>query len=361
MKKSSVLFFCFVTNFYFSQQEKVLVSNLKPKTENSVFPLVSVPLNNKVEEKINIFLQVSELENIPNTRKNPFQLALSATNSYTNYIYFYEWKMLQAPKNILSLLISGEATGAYPEGFIEWNNFDLRTGNYLNLPDIFDDDKIEVVQNIVNKKVETTILDFIASLKDKKELSDEEKEQMRMYQECLEYVNRKDLSSEKFYFNENNLSIVRERCSNHAMRAMDDLDTFTVDFPITKLSPYLNAFGKYLLLQSNKESKQENIQNKLYKGKIAKKYPITVLIKNINEDGSFSAVYWYNNTRKLINWSGEISNNHLSITEDDTDEENAKNWIPKANVEADIKGNKIIGTWQDFKTKKHLTLELEEY
>lgn len=360
MKKSSLLFFCFVTNFYFSQQEKVLVSNLKPKTENSVFPLVSLPSNKIAEEKINNFLQVSELENIPRTRKNPFQLTLSASNESSNLVYFYEWKKLQSPKNILSLLISGEATGAYPEGFLEWNNFDLRTGNYLNLPDIFEEDKIEVVQNFVNKKVETTISDFISNLKGKKELSDIEKEQIRMYQECLEYVNRKDLTSEKFYFNKNTLSIVRERCSNHAMRAMDDLDTFTVDFTIAEIEPYLNAFGKNLLSRSKKLSKQENIQNKLYKGKIDKKYPITVLIKDINEDGSFSAVYWYNNTKKLINWRGEISNNHLSITEDDTDEENIKNWIPKATVEADIKGNKIVGTWQDFKTKKYLNLELEE-
>ena len=68
----------------------------------------------------------------------------------------------------------------------------------------------------------------------------------------------------------------------------------------------------------------------------------------------------FNTTKKLINWRGEINNNHLSITEDDTDEENIKNWIPKATVEADIKGNKIVGTWQDFITKKYLNLELEE-
>lgn len=358
--KKNFLFFILISAICFSQQKNLKVNDLKPKSENFNFPVISFSAKPLVERKINTFLQVNELEFIPGSGNNPSQLALTATNSYKNFVYFYEWKKLETPKNILSLSIDGEATGAYPEGFSDWKNFDLRTGNYINLQDLFETTSIDSIQNIVNENVVNKIQNFLAELKSHNDPEDEEKEQIRMYEECLEYAKGEKLEYTKFFFGKDKLTIVRERCSNHAMRALDDLGSYEIELPYTEIQQYLSDYGKNLLSKSDKFVRQNTVQNKLYKGKIDEKYPVTLLMKQVFEDGSFSAFYWYDKNKKLIEWSGTLKNDHISITENDYHSEELKKWIPKAYIEAEVKGNKIVGTWQDYKTKKYLKLELQE-
>lgn len=359
MKK--VLFFVLISVMVFSQQKNLKVADLQPKSENFNFPVVSFSSKPLIEEKINTFLQVNELEFIPKSGKNPFQLAATATNSYRNYVYFYGWKKLETPKNILSISIDGEATGAYPEGFIDWKNFDLRTGNYINIQDIFEPTSVDIIQKIVNKKVTEKIQAFLNETNENTGYSEEEaKEQTNLYKECLENVDGQNLEYIKFFFGKDKLTIVRERCSNHAMRALDELGSYQIDLPYQDIQQHLSTYGKSLLSQSEKAIPLNTIQNKLYKGKIDNQYPITLLIKQVYDDGSFSAFYWYDKNKKLIEWSGKLKNNHISIKENDYHSEELKKWIPRAYVEADVNGKKISGTWQDYKTKKYLTLELEE-
>ncbi|MCW3168576.1 hypothetical protein OMO38_08550 [Chryseobacterium sp. 09-1422] len=359
MKKIS-LFFILISAVCFAQQQNITVNDLKPKTENFNFPTVSIDSKPLVARKINTFLQVNELEFIPGSGADPSHLALTATNSYRNYVYFYEWKKLETPKNILSLKIDGEATGAYPEGFTDYKNFDLRTGNYINIEDLFNTISIKSVEKTVNQNVADKIQNFLNELKANQDDEPEKKEQIRMYEECLQFVQDGRLSYTKFYFGKEELTIVRERCSNHALLALDDLGSYEIKLPYQDIQQYLSVYGKNLLSKSEKAVTQNSVQNKLFKGKIDGKYPITVLINSINEDDSFSASYWYDKNKKLINWRGEFVHDHFSITEDDYHSEELKQWIPRAFVEADLKGNKIIGTWQDYKTKKYLNLELEE-
>jgi hypothetical protein len=143
------------------------------------------------------------------------------------------------------------------------------------------------------------------------------------------------------------------------MRALDELDSHVVEFPYSELEKFWSPYAKNLLAGSEKVHKT-SLNNKLYKGKIDGKYPITVLIDEVYDDGSLSAHYWYDKNKKLIEWHGKIKGNHISMTESDYYSDEARQWMLKAFVEADLQGNKIIGTWQDYKTKKYLKLELEE-
>jgi hypothetical protein len=114
------------------------------------------------------------------------------------------------------------------------------------------------------------------------------------------------------------------------------------------------------LLSGSEKTDRTNLSHKLYKGKIDGKYPITVLINKVYEDGSFSANYWYDKNKKLIEWNGKIKGNHISMIENDYYSEETNQWIFRALIEAELKGNTMVGTWQDYKTKKYLNLELEE-
>ncbi len=361
------IFFIFIillSSFSFAQNKNVKISDLQPKSESSVFPLISIPADKKVEEKINTFLQVTELENIPDTRKNPFQLAQTASNSYTNYVSFYEWKKLETPKNILSLFFSGEATGAYSEMFDKWNSFDLRDGNYINIKDLLTDDGIALVETKVNSAMKKEISDFIAELKTENPTEKDEKErleeQLFLYEDCLNWVNTQNLSWFEYYFEKDHITFVRGRCSNHAMRALDDLYDYQIPVSYREIAPYLSDYGKSLIFNSPQNIGTENPSNKLYKGRIDGKYEVYFLINEINEDDSLSVTYWYGKYKKLINLRGEFVHNRFSLIEDDYHDENQQKWIPKAFIEIDLKGKKLIGTWQDFKTKKYLKLELEE-
>ncbi|WP_184165950.1 hypothetical protein [Chryseobacterium shigense] len=356
--KKSFLFFLLISGLSFSQQKNVKISDLQQKSEDTVFPLVSYSENPLVENKINTFLQVNELEYVPNSEGNPFKLVTTGKTSYSNYIYFYSWEKLETPKNILSIGIDGEASGAYPEGFSKWVNFDLRTGNFINCPDLFQPNTVKAVENVINQSIKKRVDDFLKELKSEKNPTEETQEQIGMYENCfiehtLEYI--------EFYFGKDKLTFVAGRCSNHAMRALDDLGSHSIEIPYKNLEKYWSPYARNLLSGSDKVD-ATGFQNKLLKGKIDK-YPVTVLIKRLytdNEENAFSAMYWYDKNKKLIEWDGKIKGDHISITENDYYDEKMGKWIPRAFIEADRKGKKVIGTWQDYKTKKYLNLELEE-
>ncbi|AZA80666.1 hypothetical protein C1637_12455 [Chryseobacterium lactis] len=354
--KQAVLFFMLVSGLSFSQQKNLKISDLQPKTKDFVFPVISYSDNSRIEKKINLFLQVSELEYIPGSEGNPSKKVNAGATSYANYVYFYDWKKLETPKNILSISIDGEASGAYPEEFSDWKNFDLRTGNYINAEDLFQEGAVKTINGLIQKKIKKRVDNFLVKLKSQKNASEEVQEQIGLYEGCfIDYT----LNGIRYFFGKDKLTFVAGRCSNHAMRALDDLGSHEIEFSYKELEKYWSPYAKNLISGSEKTDRTSP-GNKLYKGKIDGKYPITVLFNEINEDDSFSATYWYDKNKKQINWRGEFVHGHFSITEDDYHSEELKQWIPRALVEADLKGNKIIGTWQDAKTKKYLTLELEE-
>lgn len=360
--KKSILFFLLISGLSFSQQKNLKINFLQPKSENCNFPVVSYADKPTVENKINTFLQVDQLEYIPGSGGNPFKLVSSGKTSYSNYVDFYSWEKRDAPKNILCLAIDGEASGAYPEYFMIWKNFDLRTGNLINIQDLFQPGAVKVVESIIQKRIRKNINDFLTQLKSEKNPSQEVLDQIAIYEGCYtDYT----LDGIKYYFTEDKLKFIAGRCANHAMRALDELGEHVIELPYKELDNYWSPYAKNLLNGSPKADKT-SFRNKLYKGTIGGKYPVTVLIKDFYDakeakgESSFSAWYWYDKSKKLIEWNGKMKGNHISITENDYYSEETNQWIIRAFVEAEMNGNKITGTWQDNKTKNYLTIELEE-
>ncbi|MBL3549265.1 hypothetical protein J2787_002783 [Chryseobacterium rhizosphaerae] len=360
--KKSILFFLLISGLSFSQQKNLKINFLQPKSENCYFPVVSYPDQPAIENKINTFLQVDQLEYVPGSGGNPFKLVSGGKTSYSNYVHFYSWEKRETPKNILCLAIDGEASGAYPENFMIWKNFDLRTGNLINIQDLFQPNAVKVVEGIIQKRIRKNINDFLTQLRSEKNPSQDVLDQIALYEGCYtDYT----LDGIKFFFTEEKLKFIAGRCANHAMRALDELDDHVIEFPYKELENYWSPYARNLLNGSEKLEKT-SFRNKLYRGKIDGKYPVTVLIKDFyaakdtNEESSFSAVYWYDKSKKLIEWNGKMKGNHISITESEYYSQETNQWILKAFVEADMNGKKIVGTWQDYNTKKYLTLELEE-
>lgn len=361
--KLIILILIIVSIKLYSQNNNLKINDLKPSKEESIFPEVKCATKPRIEEKINLFLQLEYLSHLPGKFvKNPFENATYSSNR-SGITSLFDWKVNKKVGNILILTISGESTGAYSEGFEDYENFDLRNGNRVSMKDIFIKAGAKELVKSLNLVVRKRITNFLKGIKPtkKKKISkvDEETfaDQVLLYESCLEGVLDYNLEYYKFYFTKTGVTFVRDRCSNHAMRAIDDLDRYFVDLSYKQIEKYLTIYGRNLIQNKSENSNTNSPEGKIFKGKINDKYPITALIRQINEDGSFSMNYWYEKVKEPIEWTGSFTKNHFSLSEVET-ENNTTNAI----IEADfIENKKIIGTWTNEKTKEILKLELEEY
>jgi hypothetical protein len=370
MKHYLLILFVFSTKLVFSQTGKVEMKNLKPAFKDYKYPEVYYSANPKVAEKTNTFLQLDDLEHLPGIfKKHPFEKIVYGASEYGTSVDFYSWKQFKTTKNILSFSTDGEASGAYPEGFESFHNFDLRTGDPILLKTLFTKTAVIQLEKILNRKVKSTIEDYLKTIRlvteEKSQAKGDEAdldEQIQMYDECLERVQSGDMEYYEFYFKQDSITFVRGRCSNHALRALDDLDKYYISFSYKEISKYLSPYGKQLIEDSKINYTLSSPEGRMFKGKINDKYPISLVIKKIYEDGSLSLQYWYDKVKQPIEWRGQFKNNHFSLTEDDYHSEELKKWIPRANIEADwIDHKKIIGTWTNYKTREVLKIELDLY
>jgi len=370
MKYYLLVLFIFSFELLFSQTGKVEMKNLKPGFKDYKYPEVFYSANPKVAAKINTFLQIADLEHLPGVfKKHPFEKIVYGASEYGTSVDFYSWKQFKTTKNILSFSTEGEASGAYPEGFESFHNFDLRTGNPILLKTLFTKTAVTQLEKVLNQKVKNTIEDYLKTIrpvtKEKNPVKGDEAnldEQVQMYEECLDGLQSGNIAYYEFYSKQDSITFVRGRCSNHANRALDELDKYYISFSCKEISKYLSPFGKQLIEDSKINSMLSGPEGKMFKGKINDKYPISLIIHKINEDGSLSLQYWYDKVKLPIEWRGQFKNNHFSLTEDDYHSEELKKWIPRANIEADWTGDqKIIGTWTDYKTKEVLKIQLDLY
>ena len=349
-----------------SQTPNVIIKNIKPAYEENKFPEISYPANPKISEKINTALQLEYLEHLPGVfKKHPFENVCYVPDAGTNHMSFYEWKKLKSPKNVLSISIDGEATGAYPEGFTNYHNFDLETGEPVYLTSLFTKAGQAQLLKKLNQKVKKTIQDFLkennVQTNDKEE-QERVSEQQSIYKECLGEVDGNSLKSYEFSPGRDSITFIRYRCSNHANRALDDLGEYYISYSYAQVKPYLSAYGKKALLNENGPRNTTSPKGKMFKGKIAGKYPITAIISDIYSDGSLNMRYWYDKVKIPIELSGKFANGHFTLVENDYHSEEAQAWIAKANIEADwVDNKKIIGTWTNTKTNAVLKLELDTY
>ena len=370
MRINPLLFLIVLTNsLVCAQNTEISIVDLKPIAGDNKFPEIHYQKNLKAETKINTALQLEHLEHLPNRFKNnPFEKVMFDEKNCCGYVNFYEWEKHKTPQNILSITINGEASGAYPEEFEQHHNFDVRTGNQILLKNIFSSNGLAEITKTLNLKVKNRIQNYLSEIKDtikNNNLTTEEKEriddQITLYESCLQYVEDTNLAYEDYYFEKDSMQFVRGRCSNHAMRALDDLYNFKNSFSYKTLEKYLSTYGADLIKGSSENKIDSNPESKFYKGKINNKYAITVFLSRIYADSSLDMQYWYDKKQIPIAWNGNFINNHFSLVEYDKYDEEKQVWIIKASIEADLFNNKIIGTWTNNQTKEVFKLALTEY
>jgi len=343
--------------FVWAQSASITLKNIGAKAKSYEFPLV-ISDNAKIADKINTFLQVTLLSNVPKNGYDPF---IGFDGSfYNSMMASMEWERLKSPENVLSIAFHIDVCGAYCEFYDVYHHYDLRTGDKILLKSLFTKEGFAQINERYKKDFSGRMAAIIKRLEAAKANAASEdlelyNEQIWLYKDCKAY----DLAPYMpFYFSENSLILERERCSNHAMRAIDDFEEEYKPYSYTfkEIEEYLSPYGLSLIGIANKYvDKSPSFEGKIFKGTIGK-YPITALIEYVHNDGSLSMVYWYDKHKTLIFWGGKVKDNNFEMTEYDNEYGRAG-----AVIKAQYKDGKISGNWTNSATNKTLPLQLSEY
>jgi len=364
-----IILLCAVSYAY-SQDLKVV--NIDGKGCTGEFPFIISNSNPLASEKINTYLNVDLLEIVPGSfKKCPFEKVMYDSANCCAHTDFENYSININSKTILSISINGETTGAYSEN-ANWNyNFNAITGDLIYPDELFTEAGYSKIKKQLISKRKAIVTEFLKGLNaqfiSKKFEIDEERanDQKSIYEDCLQYIDDNDFIYGQFLIHKNFIVFTRERCSNHGMRAVDDLGEFSDTLKISEISNLLSRYGKALLFEDTKEC--QNIKppisnTKILKGFINDKIPITCIFYRPYDDWSISIKYWYDKNKSVIEWRGTFRNkSKLNLIEDDYFDKKQDKWILKALINADVTADSIKGTWTNQKNGKKLTICLNRY
>ena len=279
----------------------------------------------------------------------------------------FGFSVLRNDGRLLALQVDAEGCGAYCEPFSALYNFDATNGRAVFASDIFTSAGGEVLlkQNLAKRLTQyasaITALNNEAVAHRKKQgiatpwpqprpdgEQDEQEariaETIDMYEYCMESMRSPDysryhrLTDVALKIDSKSLTFVYERCSNHAMRALDDVGDQLIEYKISELAPYFTAYGKYLLQNGPQVAPPAEPYGQILQGHVGLA-AVTLLLSQPYSDGSMSASYFYNKYRRFIALSGKVSGNVVELTESDSAD------TPRPLIRATIQGGQLEGQW----------------
>lgn len=261
-------------------------------------------------------------KDVPTSSHDDF--ALQGTSSL-------EFITLRNDDRILSLSIVREGCGAYCETYATPYNFDASTGRRFTAQDIFTH---AGQQQIAKRVVQERKRQYTAMLKqlkaqlaapgkpgkaDKEQADgDDTKERIEFNEDCLAHVDGDSPSDSLEYFDylkfaipdDHSVQFTAERCSNHASRALDDVDDVSLSIPDDKLHGMLTAYGEHLFFGTPGQAPAP--YEVFMHGKVGQS-PITIRL-HAESEGALTAVYYYDKYRTPIELAGKAEGNRIVLS-----------------------------------------------
>jgi len=312
--------------------------------ERGISPVFSLPFveskSSKIAARINDFIFINELGILTPAKRNDYKLK---QDDYAGTVEM-SYQVLNNNGRVLSIGFEKEGCGAYCETYGADYNFDTDSGRAIGISDLFTPEGWEVFnrkQLLVERQ--SQIKEAILELKknsDKNEVNSAENIMVEQFQDCITLIADPQYTSKTFTINNKVVTFTRERCSNHAFRALDNIGDFANAYPVESLRPYLSSYGKALLLNEGTGTAAKSPFNQVLHGFIGGKIAITLLLLgNAYEDQSFSAVYFYDKHRQSIPLSGTQQGNSLTLKETDDKGKTV------ATIKLAIDGESVKGEW----------------
>lgn len=275
---------------------------------------------------------------------------------------------------ILTLLFDNEGCGAYCEGYLQAFNFDAASGQLVSLDGLFSKAGLRELSNRISQRKVSAYRAQLAELdkalkaaqkKPDKALLQDLDERIEFNRTCLNESraaqtatnDTQDLKYYRLELKATAFSLTAGRCSNHAMRALDDVDQITLNVPYADLTPFLSAYGRALLLGDAQAPAVQPSNwpfGALLRGSIGANTPITMLLEK-DASNAINGSYFYDKFGKPIQLSGSQSGQTLELTES---VEGAPENASKASMRLNISGVTLKGVWSNAARNKQLELRL---
>ena len=165
---------------------------------------------------------------------------------------------------LLSLSFSGEGCGAYCEEYTSTRLFDLRDGREVSLGDLLTVDGFAALGHRLDaerrRAYQAQVRELRAALKAapkgrKKNDDDDTSDRLALNETCLQQAESQP-STPRYLVSDTvsldghgGLRLARDRCSNHANRALDDVDEVKVAVPAADLKAWLTPYGLAVVRQ----------------------------------------------------------------------------------------------------------------
>lgn len=167
--------------------------------------------------------------------------------------YAVDYQIRRNDAQVLAMSLRMEGCGAYCENFDVYYQFNAATGRSIGLQDVFTRKGFE---QLSRRTAQLNIDKIKREIKRLKKIKSEYAEEaLSVYEPCLEFrvaslTSPIDNEYTKFQIDPSSVSFFDDRCSNHAMRAVDDLGDFVNTFKSAQLKPYLTPYGRVLMGQT---------------------------------------------------------------------------------------------------------------
>jgi len=271
-----------------------------------------------VADRINQFLFIDTFEAMAPARAAEGLRGVDAKN--WERLPNLGYAVLRNDSRMLSLRVEGEGCGAYCESFSVGHAFDATTGRHLSPGDLFTAEGLADIARKIQANNAARLRKEIAALGSKARSKEEAREdKIALYNECL--TSRQDPVYQKIEgmrgmeIDAKGVLFTQGRCSNHAMRALDDLDVFSTRFTPTQLGPWLTAYGRALLLGEGAAPAPASPFDQVLHGNIDARLPVTLRLEALRSDGSVAATYFYDRYRKAISVFGKYQDGVLLLEE----------------------------------------------
>lgn len=308
------------------------------------------------EKQINTFLHGTELHSLPGRYKqSPFEYIRPAAGSNQG-VTGLRYTVLNNTSQIFSVEVNGEYSSASLNEYGHVYNFDASTGKLIKFKDLLTDAGYEAMNKMVISNRKKRLSTYLKTLKDS---TGENKAVYTTYSECLRDMEGDELNDDDLKFQKEGLLLTRRSCSGqHYFQALEDkADVYNNRLSMKSLEPYLNTYGKCILLTKNANcslNAAKGIHEGLYVGKINHQYAITLVIDRMYKDRVYAS-YYYDKVGKEINLRCSMEKGRLKMKEESLDGKD--NNTPATFLLSLPSNGKMTGTWSNGKNTYPVELQ----
>jgi hypothetical protein len=293
------------------------------------FPVVYTH-NKQVQEKINIQLQLGELELLKGKEtKSLFERIKPHPELFSERKVFMNYEILTNSNRNLAVRFSESSAGMTMSYWIRYYNFNPQNGDRYSLPDFF------------SERDFTAFKEYVTMIRKEKINRQQDGEE---YFYLSKYIETDDLDD--FYFTDDSIYIDNRNLLHKSQFDFEANDHITA-IPLSDIEHWLNDFGRSALITGNGlDLYRSTGEPQLYEGLIDHTYGFYLLFRLEGKWEDAVGIYAYKKYGAGISLRGTFSENQFVFTETNEQLEET------ATIRFKKEGDMLTGYWEDKKGRK---------